>query len=97
MQRPTPKELVIKIVSPNTVCLNFGTDEAKAWVETEAPNFGVLLVSPMINCYTLVVSDLYDCAEVAVYLASFSGTRAPSETLSDSDEAWLANVANRGQ
>lgn len=76
MRRPNPRaELVIMQVNPMTpymFAIAASSDDAKAWIEKEAPYFGSIQTSEDIPYMMMfAVSLAFDPSEVVNYLMSY--------------------------
>jgi hypothetical protein len=76
MQRPQPKELVIRVLSEtaNMLIVSVASEDARAWIEREGATFGVLSHRGQEGYYLSVASS-YDLREVVTWLNSYSSPR----------------------
>jgi hypothetical protein len=83
MDRPQPKELVVTLLplfSPSSTParkITTASEDARYWIEREAPAFGKLY-PPTEDCpyFILYIADTYNAAEVAAYLQSYNESAA---------------------
>lgn len=74
MERPRPKELVIRH-SPGstTISITATTEDARRWIDREAPSFGTLLRMSDGAVMLLYVNNACDPTEVAAWLNTYVG------------------------
>jgi hypothetical protein len=83
MDRPQPKELVVILLplfsSSSTPMLKItaASEDARHWIEREAPAFGALYPPiDSLRYFMLFVVDTYNAAEVAAYLQPYNESTA---------------------
>jgi len=74
IKKPVPKELVIKDLG--VLFITAKSDDARQWIETEAPEYGNLTLPGTVRGveseYMLAISQAYDRDEVIAYLNSYN-------------------------
>jgi hypothetical protein len=73
MERPQPKELVIRIMNEQAgaIRITASSSDARAWIDQEAPGFGALYWNT-VEWATLVTAETYDIHEVVAWLNQYN-------------------------
>lgn len=73
MERPKPKELVVRVLNWSDGCVTIcaATEDAKRWIEREAPTFGPF-VSWSGNTTTIFIDPTYVIDEVVAWLNTYN-------------------------